>query len=268
MPPRGEREFNQFLATREAVRDVMRRHTQTATDLESLFWSTLRGLREIKGPSDHYQEPYLAYVAGVLTSEGDFEQNRERLRRLTEKARFHFYPYPVFSAVDVFSDGVYERLKESKEPYEEREIKFRNFWKNILSVPGLVTHVYMTPRWNISKGAIAEEIQALRNGLNVCFVSWPEESATDEALYKEAMFPLRPDPRPVVEQAMDDTMGIGERLHLIDQRLEEITCLAIAGCLEPNDQEYEDLVAAKRRLMEKHGIKPMGMFDDEYEIPT
>ena len=87
----------------------------------------------------------IGYVAGIITSEGPeyFEANRKRLADYVKKLR-KIHKFPMFSAVDIFTSEVYERLEEWKLPFVEREVKARSFWRKILK-SGHVTDVFMTP---------------------------------------------------------------------------------------------------------------------------
>ena len=75
----------------------------------------------------------IGYVAGIITSDGEeyFEKNRKRLANYAEKLR-KIHKFPMFSAIDVFSSEIYERLEEWKLPFSKREVKARSFWRKIL----------------------------------------------------------------------------------------------------------------------------------------
>lgn len=112
----------------------------------------------------------IGYVAGIITSDGPgyFEANRKRLADYVRKLR-KIHKFPMFSAVDVFSSEVYERLEEWKLPFSEREVKARYFWRKILK-SGHVTDVFMTPRWEKSKGATDEHETARKIGLRTHYI--------------------------------------------------------------------------------------------------
>ena len=112
----------------------------------------------------------IGYVAGIITSDGPeyFETNRKRLVDYVKKLG-KIHSFPMFSAVDVFSSEVYERLEEWKLPFGEREVKVRFFWREILK-SGCVTDIFMTPRWDKSKGAINEHKTAKEIGLKIHYV--------------------------------------------------------------------------------------------------
>lgn len=113
----------------------------------------------------------VGYVAGILNSDGPqhFENNRKKLADYTEKLR-KMHKFPIFSVVDVFSIEVYSRLEEWKLSFEEREAKARLFWQEILE-SGHVTDIFMTPRWEKSKGATDEHKTAKRIGLTIHYLN-------------------------------------------------------------------------------------------------
>lgn len=113
----------------------------------------------------------IGYVAGILNSDGQkhFEDNRKKLADYAEKLR-KIHKFPIFSSVDIFSNEVYDRLEEWKVSLEERETKARLFWREILE-GGHVTDIFMTPRWEKSKGATDEHKTAKRIGLTIHYLS-------------------------------------------------------------------------------------------------
>lgn len=115
----------------------------------------------------------IGYVAGILTSDGrkHFEINRKRLADYT-RALCKIHKFPIFSAVDVFSDNIYKQLEEMALSFEEREVKMRSFWREILE-SSCVTDIFMTPRWDKSKGATDEHETAKRIGLKI---HYPEDT--------------------------------------------------------------------------------------------
>lgn len=112
----------------------------------------------------------IGYAAGIINSEGPeyFEINRKKLATHVEKLR-RSYRFPMFSAVDVFSDNIYAHLKEMALSFEEREVKMRFFWREILK-SGHVTDIFMTPRWDKSKGASDEHKTAKQIGLKIHYI--------------------------------------------------------------------------------------------------
>ncbi len=112
----------------------------------------------------------IGYVAGILNSDGPahIEKNRRKLATYTEKLR-QIHEFPIFSNVDIFSNEVYNRLEEWRLSLEEREAKARLFWREILE-SGHITDIFMTPRWDKSKGATDEHETAKKIGLKIHYV--------------------------------------------------------------------------------------------------
>lgn len=109
----------------------------------------------------------MGYVSGIITSDGPefVERNIERLAYFTEELR-GYKNFPIFSATDVFSQKLFERLDEMTLETNSREEKFIRFWRDILE-SGFITDIFMTPRWEESKGAKDEYKTAKRLGLKI-----------------------------------------------------------------------------------------------------
>ncbi|MDO8621118.1 MAG: DUF4406 domain-containing protein [Candidatus Levybacteria bacterium] len=114
----------------------------------------------------------IGYVAGILNSDGPqhFESNRKKLADYAEKLR-KIHEFPIFSGVDIFSNEVYSRLEEWRLSLEEKEEKARLFWREILE-SGHITDIFMTPRWEKSKGANDEHETAKKIGLKIHYVGF------------------------------------------------------------------------------------------------
>lgn len=112
----------------------------------------------------------LGYVSGIITSDGDEKilENINRLENYTNDIR-KIQKFPIFSPTDISND-VYARLQEMKLPKKEREEKFIAFWREILT-SGLVTDIFMTPRWKESRGAQDEHETALKVGIEIHYVN-------------------------------------------------------------------------------------------------
>lgn len=112
----------------------------------------------------------IGFVSGIITSDGDenMRKNIERLGHYTKRIR-ESSVFPIFSAVDVFENGIYDRIEEIKLERELREYHFVNFWKIILE-SGHITDIYMTPRWKTSRGAKEEYGIAKELGIKIHFV--------------------------------------------------------------------------------------------------
>ncbi len=114
----------------------------------------------------------IGYVSGVITSDGPkhIHNNRKRLELHTNRLR-KSQSFPIFSAVDVFTNEIYNRIIETTLPFDEREVKLRLFWNEILT-SGHVTDIFMTPRWEKSKGATDEHKTAKKIGLTIHYVGF------------------------------------------------------------------------------------------------
>lgn len=112
----------------------------------------------------------IGYIAGIINSDGPkyFEINRKKLVNHAERLR-KLHNFPMFTAVDVFPPEIYSNLEEWKLSFEEREEKVRNFWREILK-SGHVTDIFMTPRWDKSKGATDEHKTARKIGLRIHYI--------------------------------------------------------------------------------------------------
>lgn len=129
------------------------------TELFKLFKATKNGA-----------ETKIGYVAGIINSDGPkyFQRNRKRLVNHAAKLRKQ-HKFPMFTAVDVFPEKIYKNLEEWKLSFEKREAKVRNFWRKILK-SGHVTDIFMTPRFEKSKGATDEHKTAKKVGLKIHYV--------------------------------------------------------------------------------------------------
>lgn len=112
----------------------------------------------------------IGYVAGIITSDGleHMQRNIERLARNTEEIR-QTVNFPLFSATEIFGNGVYNKISEFHVKEPERGELFINFWREILS-SGYITDIYLTPRWDESKGARDEFETAKQQGLEIHYV--------------------------------------------------------------------------------------------------
>lgn len=113
---------------------------------------------------------HLGFVSGIISSDGDeyIERNIQRLSVYTQQVRSQ-QPFPIFSATDVFTPEIFERLAEMRLSRQQRETQFVDFWRAILA-SGHVTHVFFAPRWEQSAGATDEHETAKRLGLTITYV--------------------------------------------------------------------------------------------------
>ena len=121
---------------------------ENSTNLKHVEKAILEIFKEVKKDNSK-----IGYVAGIVTSDGEenMMRNIKRLDELTEKLRKKSN-FPVFSSVDIFGGGIYDKIEDFHLEKPLREKAFINFWR-ILLKSGHITDIYMTPRWNKSKGA-------------------------------------------------------------------------------------------------------------------
>ncbi len=146
-------------------------NARNLTEVESAMVDLFVTLKRADSVTD------IGYVAGIITSDGSkhIEANILRLANYTERLRTA-HDFPIFSATDVFSSELFKRLPEMALPHHEREIHFINFWRNILN-SGHVSHIFMTPRWDKSKGAMDEHQTARQRGLKIYYVEQGREKS-------------------------------------------------------------------------------------------
>lgn len=138
---------------------------QTAKNLDHVRKELLKKFKARRN-----KKTKIGYVAGIMYSEGpQFAQtNLRKLESHAKKLR-KLHDFPMFTATDVFPPEIYSNLEEWKLSFEEREEKVRFFWREILK-SGHITDVFMTPRWDKSKGATDEHETAKRIGLKIHYI--------------------------------------------------------------------------------------------------
>jgi hypothetical protein len=112
----------------------------------------------------------IGVVSGIISSEGDkrIERNMRRLHLYTAHLSEQ-YNFPIFSAVDVFGNGLYAQIEEFSFERELREKHFVDFWRGVFR-SGHLTDVFMTPRWEISSGARDEHAISLEEQITIHYV--------------------------------------------------------------------------------------------------
>ena len=125
-------------------------------------------LDSVKIQVEGLERKRIGYVSGIISSDGPdkIQENIERLKRFTDTVR-SAYQFPVFSATDIFTDEIYQRCSKDR-PLLNAD--FIQFWRNLLEA-GLVTDVFMTPRWEESEGATDEHSIAEQEGLNIHYIN-------------------------------------------------------------------------------------------------
>lgn len=138
------------------MRKVIRRAVQKATNLPEVRDKLLAVLAQQNGSR-------IGYVAGIITSDGPehIEKNLQKLEKCTQRIKQR-ESIVVFSAVDVFDEELFIRLKASTLPQDSWWI----FWREVLG-SGHITDIYMTPRWQESTGARDEHETATKVGIAI-----------------------------------------------------------------------------------------------------
>lgn len=117
-------------------------HAKNLDEVQELLTSLFRNLKE------EGNLLRVGVIAGVLSADGPeyLDQNIKRLETYTDYIRSR-HTFPIFSPTDIFTPEMYERLdaKTVNDSYGQ-------FWENIL-LSGVVTDIFMTPRWDKSSNA-------------------------------------------------------------------------------------------------------------------
>ncbi len=132
-------------------------NTDNLDDCAQRTIDIFRGLRE-RGAAR------LGQVCGIISSEGKgrIETNMRTLDEHTRKLR-PWVDFPIYSATDVFHSELELRLRHFPED------KWLAFWRRIIQC-GYVTDVFMTPRWEMSRGATDEFRAARLAGLKIHYL--------------------------------------------------------------------------------------------------
>ena len=143
--------------------------------MHDLFWPALaeaEGLAEIKNVVvdilAHVRRGSgrLGYVAGIIGSDG--EERIERNFKILEKHTFFVkekHGIPVVSASEVFFQELLSRVLSRGVSRDDFEL----FWRSILA-SGHVTDMFMTPRWEQSRGARDEHDTAKKLGIRIHYL--------------------------------------------------------------------------------------------------
>ncbi|MBP9817176.1 hypothetical protein KBC75_00280 [Candidatus Shapirobacteria bacterium] len=108
----------------------------------------------------------IGYVSGIISSEGpeNIPKNLKRLDKYTKNLR-RLHHFPIFSQNDIFSDDVYEAIKKSGATHSD----FEDFYRRVHG-SGFITHMFMTPKWELSLGATDEHKTALQSALKLIYL--------------------------------------------------------------------------------------------------
>lgn len=146
------------------MKNLIKNKIKTAQSLKEIKEGLFNTFDEIR-ISEKFNR--IGYVSGIISSDGHeyVVRNMNILQESTEKLR-NDYNFSIFSATDVFDDEVFSRIDAHNLPYEE----WIYFWRDILKA-GYITDVFMTQRWEQSKGAIDEYETAEKLGLRIHILS-------------------------------------------------------------------------------------------------
>lgn len=127
-------------------------------------------LQVLNGVRERGQKQQIGYVSGIISSEGpkNIPRNMRRLEAYTDLIRKQ-YSFPIFSATDVFGNGMHGKLEEFYFEAELQQKHFMDFWEAVLTA-GHVTDMFMTPRWEVSSGAKDEFRIARETGMRLYIV--------------------------------------------------------------------------------------------------
>lgn len=138
---------------------------KNANNLVEVKDSILVVLKELKNKGNRR----IGYVSGIVTSDSpeNIDGNVKRLSRFTELIRSQ-NDFPIFSSTDVVSDELFKRL--GLEEFQKTD--WEKFWRDILGAEErFVTDVFMTPRWEKSRGATDEHKIAKEVGMQIHYVT-------------------------------------------------------------------------------------------------
>lgn len=146
------------------MKERIRGAVKHAKDINEVKISVLSVLKELKNEGAQR----IGYVAGLVTSEGpeNIDKNVRRLAKFTEHIRTQ-NDFPIFSSTDVISDELFERL--GLEEFQKTD--WEKFWRDILGAEErFVTDIFMTPRWEASRGSRDEHKVAKEVGMQIHYL--------------------------------------------------------------------------------------------------
>lgn len=132
------------------MRDIIQPRLENITNIEDIAQHVVASIAHAK---QLRETDRAGFVVGIISSDGDHnaKQNLEILTRYTEALRAQ-HAFPIFCSTDVFTWAVYNRLGILDWEPVTREETFRRFWREVLA-GGEITDLFLTPRWEKSKGA-------------------------------------------------------------------------------------------------------------------
>lgn len=110
----------------------------------------------------------IVYVAGIIGSDGPEHEdfNRAQLKMRAAELRSESSTRFVFTSPDIFTPGLFQRLRESQLERREKRIHLIEFWRGIFR-SGEINDLILTQGWRRSEGAIDEFKTATSLGINI-----------------------------------------------------------------------------------------------------
>ncbi len=141
--------------------EVLQRAVQQAHSLDEIGACVIPVLLNAKNRDPHRR---LGYVSGIISSDGP-EKMPENIRLLHERTEkiARLEKFPVFGPTYIFTDSVYGNIDAENLTSDD----WNNFWASVLI--GIADKMYMTERWQCSKGAQFEFQLAYAHDIEVCF---------------------------------------------------------------------------------------------------
>jgi len=143
------------------MRERIEEAVKKANSIEDVKDGVLIVLKELRNEGNQR----IGYVSGLITSEGpeNINKNVKRLIRFTNYIRSQ-NDFPIFSSTDVVSDALFKRLGAQL----FKQADWEEFWRDVLgSEERYVTDMFMTPRWEKSRGATDEHKTAKKVGMQI-----------------------------------------------------------------------------------------------------
>lgn len=140
------------------IRELLRTRLTESDNLKLIYAKTISTIKECRRYSNQ-----VGYVSGIITSEGKNKvQNNLRILDYHTNSLKNSIKYPVFSAHDVFTDDIIRTLSNNG----IKAIDYELFWDDVIA-SGLITDIFMTPRWQLSRGAKKEHKASVKQGIKI-----------------------------------------------------------------------------------------------------
>ncbi len=143
------------------MKNKLRKSVTNVTNLGEVQTKVIEVLKTIREGNAR-----IGYVSGIITSDGgeNIGANLKRLSQYTEKIRKQ-QNFPVFSSTDVFTEEIFSKIKAERYAQD----CWHSFWREILESKH-ITDIFMTPRWEKSRGAKVEHKTAKELGITLHYI--------------------------------------------------------------------------------------------------